>query len=212
MIGPDLDPDIVLAVQTLDFRSDWKELYENAVLAEPEVFVEVLGRYRSGDAHAFEDLWPDVGVLPLDLSDFLRSGEGEALTRAADLERYVSLVETTSSSQSWVQDAMRECGMLRRHTRAVRPPLTRGSPQAREIAERLKEALGRLDRYTSPARSRLVGVLEELSRLVNELVVAGPDDDPSAHDAAAWQQRTTVQIDRLQQELRLIRRSSAFAA
>ena len=79
MIRPDLDPDTVLALQTIDFRSDWEKIYEDVVLAEPDVFAEILGDLRSGDSHAFEDLWPDIGVLPLELSEFLLSPEAAAL-------------------------------------------------------------------------------------------------------------------------------------
>jgi hypothetical protein len=213
MIGPDLNPDIILAVQTLDFRGDWEEMYENVVLADPDLFVEALERYRSGDDHAFEDLWPKVGVLPLELSRFLRSDQCGALTSATDLERYVSLVETTRSSQGWVKDAIREVGMLRRHTRLARPPLRIGSPEAREMAVQLKDILGRLRTYATGAQaSGLAGTLDRLAQFCDELASATIADKAPEADIATWQQRMVTEIDRVQQELRLIRRSSAFGA
>src|SRR6185437_16193687 len=77
MIQPDLNPDTVLSLQALDFRGDWEKVYENIVLAEPDVFVDALKGFRQGNRHAFEDLWPEIGVLPLELSEFLRSEEAE---------------------------------------------------------------------------------------------------------------------------------------
>jgi KAP family P-loop domain len=216
MIGPDLDPDAVLALQTFDFRIDWERIYEDVVLAEPDVFAEVLRRYRSGDGHAFEDLWPDIGVLPLELSEFLRSHEAETLTTTPHLERYVSLLETTRSTQGWVKDAMRDVGMLRRQTRAVRSPLDLGSAQTREIAEQLKDILGRLGQIASSANAaRLEPLLEKLRRLVNVLApTTAPDssENNTAGQIENWQQDMVAEIDVLQQELRLIRRSSAFGA
>jgi hypothetical protein len=90
MIRPELDANTVLALQTLEFRRDWEEVYD-VLLAEPGDFVDALRRYRDeGDRHAFENLWPHLTVLPIDLVDFLRSYEAEPLTAEADLERYVS--------------------------------------------------------------------------------------------------------------------------
>ena len=216
MIGPDLEPDTVLALQTLDFRTDWERIYEDVVLAEPDVFAEVLRRYRSGDNHAFEDLWPNLGVLPLELSEFLRSNEAEALTTTPHLERYVSLLETTRSTQGWVKDAMREVGLLRRQTRAAQPPLSFGSQQTREIAEQLKDILGRLSQIAGGANAvRLEPLLEKLNRLVNVLAPTTTPDAPTVTatgDIENWQQNMVAEIDVLQQELRLIRRSSAFGA
>ena len=57
---PDLNPDTMLALQTIEFRGDWEQIYEDVVLAEPDVFVEVLRSFRDGDGHAFEYLWPDI--------------------------------------------------------------------------------------------------------------------------------------------------------
>ncbi|MGY1685002.1 P-loop NTPase fold protein [Geodermatophilus sp. SYSU D00867] len=217
MISPDLDADTMLAVQTLDFRRDWEALYESVVLVEPDLFIEALVRYRKGDDHAFEDLWPDVGVLSLELSTFLRSAQCASLAATRDLARYVSLVETTRSSQSWVTQAMQECGQLRRLTREVRPPMRMGSTEARDRAVHLKDVLGRLRSYVSAAQAvGLVGSVEKLIRLCDELAdspesdgSAAPDVDP-APDVGRWQQRMLGEIDRLQQALRFIRRSSAF--
>ena len=98
----------MLALQTMDFRRDWERVYEDAVLAEPDIFVETLREFRAGNNHAFEDLWPQIGVLPLELAEFFRSEETLGLAQAEGIERYVSLLESTRSSHGWVKDAMRQ--------------------------------------------------------------------------------------------------------
>jgi hypothetical protein len=217
MVRPDLDPDIMLALQTIDFRGDWDEIYEECVLAEPEVFVEVLGQYRTGDGHAFENLWPEVGVLPLELSEFLRSAEAAALADATDLERYLSFIETTRSSQGWVKDAMREVGTLRQHIRDVPPTFQFAGPAARELAEHLKDVLGRIAGYQQQTSGRfgstLEGSLAKLRQTLSVLAPAGaePAEPTAPEEVEQWRQDVRRRIDNLQQELRLIRRSSAFA-
>jgi hypothetical protein len=265
MVRPDLDPNTMLALQTIDFRNDWKEIYEDVVLAEPDVFVEALGRYRKDDPYAFENLWPGIGVLPLELSDFLGSPEAGPLAETKDIERYLSFIEMTRSSQGWVTDAMRDVGVLRQHIRDLPATMEFASPAARDLAERLKDVIGRLAGYHQHSSGRygattLEAPLAQLRRLVNVLAPAGPSagaaerslrssgpasqqapagpsagaaerslrsSGPASQQAPAgandavgqpragqleqWRQSLGAAIDALQQELRLIRRSSAFA-
>ena len=217
MVRQDLDPDTMLALQTIDFRGDWNEIYEDVVLAEPDVFVEVLGRFREGDAHAFENLWPQLGVLPLELSEFLRSPEAAPLAGSRDIERYVSFIETTRSGQNWVRDAMRDVGTLRQHIRDAPATLRFASPAARELAEHLKDVLGRLAGYHQQTGGRFGPSLDapvaNLRRLLNVLAPSTPDEpmETTAEELDRWRQEFRASIDGLQQELRLIRRSSAFA-
>lgn len=217
MIRPDLEPDIMLALQTLDFRTDWEQVYEQVVLAEPDVFVEVLDRYRGGDDHAFDDVWPELGVLPLELSDFLRSEQAAVFVGRHDLERYVSFLETTRSTQGWVKDAMRDVGLLRRHFRQVRSPFSFGSDAAREIVEQLKDVLGRLGSYHD-ARSESVERLEApLTQLQAQVELLAPSSmaaptPATPEDLEQWHGEASAHIGALQQQLRFIRRTSAFGA
>lgn len=126
MVHPDLDPGAMLALQTLDFRPDWEAVYE-VLLAEPDVFIDALRRYRSedgkeADGGALENLWPSLSVLPAELTDYLRSVEAAALLEHKnDLERYLSSLHSTRSTQPWVKDAFRDVGHLRQLVRGVRP-------------------------------------------------------------------------------------------
>ena len=215
MIRPDLNPDTVLALQTLSFRGDWEQVYEDIVLSEPDVFVEALGRFRGGDSHAFEDLWPDIGVLPLELSEFLRSNEASALATTKDLERYVTLLETTRTTQSWVKHAMHEVGLLRRYIREIPPSLQFGDTDARDRAVNIKDILGRLGSYQSGAdAARLESPLEKLKSLVKDLVPATTGqaelEETKREQLEHWRADAATQADALLEELRLIRRSSAF--
>jgi hypothetical protein len=163
------------------------------------------------------ELWPGIGVLPLELSQFLRSPEAEALAESSDLGGYVSLLETTSTTQSWIKDAMRDVGHLRRHIRGVRPPLRFGSTSARDIAEQIKDILGRLATYQSGAGA--AGPEYPLEKLRSLVKVLAPSmtgetqpEETKPEQLDHWREDAAAQTDALQEQLRLIRRSSAFAA
>jgi len=222
IIRPELTPDTALALQTMDFRTDWEHFYEEVVLAEPDVFLGILRSFRNGEDSAFEDVWPDVGVLPMELSEFLRSPLAHTLSAEYDIERYLSSLETTRSTQSWVQDAMHDVGLLRRHVRDDVPDsLQFGSPEARAVVEQVQSLLGRLEKFamsSGGSANRLTALTQKLRDQFQLLApppvqldtFVGPSVDRSADRRATWKQVTADHINALQQELRLIRRSSAI--
>jgi hypothetical protein len=220
MIRPDLDANVILALQTLAFRPDWERLYEEVILAEPDVAGTIIEQFRVGDDRAFDDLWPSLGVLPLELSAYLRSPEGQALA-APDLDRYVSFLETTHSSQSWLADAIRAVGALRRGARRVETDVDQlGRGSAPQIAAELSDAVNRLTRLTSQFDTaiQLDATLQGLHRLISQLARTPDADVQDVGDAAGlppvrtdgWLVEFRRSIDQLQQELRIVRRSSTF--
>jgi hypothetical protein len=213
MIRPDLDAATLLALQTLEFRTNWETVYDTIVLAEPQVFSSTLKTFVEGDDHAFEDLWPDIGVLPRDLSVFLRSDEAKPLQRP-DLGSYVSFLETTGSAQSWVTDAMRDVGALRAQLRAVGTDTPFGSPTARTIATSITDALSRLSGYQLTV-SGLANPIDQLRMLAGQLSATPPpgtESDSSGASIERWKAAASSHTDTIQQELRLVRRATRFAS
>jgi hypothetical protein len=94
LVRPELDRDTVLALQTLLFRYDWRTLYD-AILTDSTLFIDALQRYRGGEDLAFEDLSPELTVLPAELGEYLRQPAAEALTRTLSLDPYMSSLETS---------------------------------------------------------------------------------------------------------------------
>jgi len=224
MIRPDLDPDIILALQTLDFRTDWGRIYDDVILAEPDIASTAIQQFRDGDDRAFEDLWPSLGVLPFELSAFLRAPEAGVLTRPG-LDRYVTFLETTRRSQSWLVDALQAVGALRRGARdAGNGPVVLGDLDARQIAAQMGDAVSRLIRVSSsssdPTLEQLKPTLEALRHLIDQLAGSGREpDDPSAprdpqldgERLQRWTAELGRYVDQLQEQLRVLRRSASFA-
>jgi len=215
MIRPDLNPNTVLALQTLDFRRDWEET-SDLLLSEPDVFADALRQYREEDPRAFENLWPELAVLPPELAAYLRSNEAASLTRP-DLERYLSSLHSTRGTLPWLHDAIRDVGRLRQVLRDVPTTLRFGSEDAVHTAEELRAVIARLDRYETEAGEKWTGLSAYVQRLT-ELCTAlkptsdGPDTETTLDQVETWRTEAQRTVDALHQELRLIRRSSAFSA
>lgn len=205
MIRQDLEPNVILALQVVDFRPDWERIYDEVILGEPDVAATVIREFREGNDRAFDDMWPELGAIPVELATFLRSDEGSVLARP-DLERYVTFLETTRTSQSWITEAMRAVGELRACVRAIDSGGSDLSSGTMDLSQTMTNALNRLTRSIPSAQpaGSLPARIDDLTRSINQL------DNPIAA-GGAWGEQTRAYIDQIQQELRIIRRSASFA-
>jgi hypothetical protein len=130
------------------------------------------------------------------------------------LGRYTSFLETTRSSDSWSTEAMRDVGALRRLMRSIDANTTFGSSHAREVAEQMKNTIGRLRSYPRhPSSIRLQRSLERLDALCKTLAASPGQITGGLADTRpteTWLQQAAAYTDTVQSELRLIRRSSSF--
>jgi len=217
MIRQDLEPDVILALQTLDFRSDWERLYDDVILAEPDFAGAIIREFRTGNDNAFEDLWPTIGVIPLDLSSFLRSPDGAPLANP-DLARYVAFLETTRTSHSWLPEALQTLGVLRRGIREIETTgSSTGDPWAPQVAaSELTDALNRLIRVTSlndPLSKQLEPTVDALRRLIDRLGhwESGARTSDLVKEVTEWAGEVRQHLEQLQQQLRILRRSATFS-
>jgi hypothetical protein len=97
LIRPELDPDTVLALQTLLFRYEWSLLY-GAILGDSALFIRALSNFRDGQEPGFEDLSPDLATLSSGLAEYLRSESAEPLLRHESLDAYLSSLQSTRST------------------------------------------------------------------------------------------------------------------
>jgi hypothetical protein len=110
-INPALQPDVVLALQTLAFREDWRQVYE-VLLAEREMFTAAVRRQLDGDAAAVENLWPELVTTPRSCLAYLES-LGLPLLEAPSLDPYLHSIESTGSTHAGLVDVYRAVGDLR---------------------------------------------------------------------------------------------------
>lgn len=103
LVRPELDPDTVLALQTLVFRYEWHVLYE-AIFTDSALFIRALRQFRAGEEAAFADISAGLGVLPPSLTEYLRSDYAEPLISHDFLDSYLSSLQSTRSAGSWATE------------------------------------------------------------------------------------------------------------
>jgi hypothetical protein len=181
LIRPQLNPDTILALQTLSFRYDWQILYD-IIFADPTLFVQALRRYRQDDDSAFEELSPDLRALPSNLASYLRSPYAKPLTLYDSLDIYLSSLQATRDSGSWLYDAFASIGKLRNEiksalsqeqiARAVSDPVAAVVIEAaRSISTKLPGTILIED------SSRISGMLERILTLAFDLTDSASDAD-----------------------------------
>jgi hypothetical protein len=154
LVRPDLDRNTVLTLQTLLFRHEWRSLYD-AILTDSILFIDALNRYRQGDDLAFEDVAPNLRILPKDLGDYLRSDVVRPLSDLVSLEPYLSSLESTQTAPPWLREIYQSIGQLRGEIRRIR-------------------GLG--DKLTSEDGRKLAGKVREVGSRLSGLGSSGPQD------------------------------------
>jgi hypothetical protein len=131
---------VVLALLCMNFRPDWQPVYDR-LAAEPEPVQSAL------DATVQERGWPETvwlaGTqcpLPADLVDYL-DGLARPVLRAADITAYVSVAESTWSTDPWVLKALTVVSKLR----GTGDELVKGTLALAEAARRIAADAERLD-------------------------------------------------------------------
>lgn len=211
LIRPKLDPDTVLALQTIAFRYDWEALYEG-ILADSAFFVDALRRYRRGEERGeftFDDLSPRLEALPPDLASYLRSSLAEPLIRHSTLDVYLSSIQSTRGRvRPQELDAYRKIGRLRRQIRdaLLQEPIpsamfTTIADSTREVMSAIsdlgKERSYGIERY----RERMAQVLDEIA----EELEPSPSEAISMSSAARSAQNLRTLLTQLQREVENVR-------
>lgn len=210
LVRPDLDPDTVLALQTLLARHEWRSMYDSILVDSPR-FIAALDRFRRDkDDRAFEDLSPELASLPSDLAEFLASEPADALRRHPSLDAFLSSLETTRvTTPTWLAVAYREIGRLRAAARQA----LRGEPTTATAANNLRAVTGEVASVLSSALAETTGrrgpddpgvpIPELLRRLETTMTELASSANESSVPAAA--QRVQDIADEIYRELRRYR-------
>jgi hypothetical protein len=133
IVRPRLKPAVILALQTIAFRSDWQDAY-GAINAEPDQFLSDLRRFRSGDQDAFRGSIPGMERLPAELSDYLASELARPLADALSLAPYLSSLRSAHGVDPFFTDML---GALGRFQQVLATALgASGESDARDILMR----------------------------------------------------------------------------
>jgi hypothetical protein len=176
LVRPELDRDIVLTLQTLVFRHEWRSLYD-AILTDSILFIDALNRYRLGDDLAFEDVAPNLRSLPKALGDYLRSPVVKPLSDCKNLEPYLSSLESTQTAPPWLGETYQAIGRLRgeiRRIRSISSPESISRTDGYKLAGMVKEVGSRLGGIVS-GDENLSLFSTQLDAALTALEVGNPD-------------------------------------
>lgn len=198
---PMLQPDVVLAMQTLAFRSEWGRTYE-ALSAEPDAFVDAVRRQLEGDPNAVESLWPELAGVIGELVEYLGTPAARKLLDA-QVDLYIYSVESTHSVDPRLIEVYPRLGSVRRLLRR----LDQGAVPTPDLREELSRELRSVvslagSLLTSPTGAALLGSIQEL-------VVQMPRPGPEAQGSwKPWREQADTLLTRLRERLLISRRAS----
>lgn len=193
-LGPRLNPNVVLALLATSFRADWERIY-GLLVADPARFVDAVR------APGPDGAWIDDEPVPPSLLAYL-TGPGSALQNA-DLEPYVTSVETTQTSDRSIQTAQSHLSRLRRLVTDVRgtPPDAQKQSEMHEELSLLQSALTtRIT--TSPLGANALAHLDALQLQVRQL----PELEG---DRGAWVDAARRRLDQVREILVVLRRQAS---
>jgi KAP family P-loop domain len=171
-LRPHLDANVILTLQTINFRSDWKSAY-GVLVSEPAAFTDAVNREIAGEEGAMIELWPDLRDVSSTLLAYLSKPAAKSFLNAP-LDLYIYSLESTQSVDTWLVDVY---GRLGRLQQLLRTAIVPDSPkQARESAGAdFRQELNGMQSVLASALSGPRGnaILEEIAGIAE--VSAAPD-------------------------------------
>lgn len=141
-INPELDKHAVLALQTVAFREDWREV-RDATLEYGAAFIDAAKRrVLERQPTALQDLDPDLARIPQGFLDYVaRAAPGNPLLEVDEIDKYIYTGEAVRSARNIaLLDAIRLIADVRRQLReAGDSPLT--DPQVFDNVSRANGAV-----------------------------------------------------------------------
>lgn len=209
-LGANLDPNIVLALQCMSFRPDWRELYD-LLAADPQLFQRTLrDAFSQGEQPDTVWLAGSRATLPPPFVQYLRTFAAPLL-EAPDLASYVSAAESTHSTDPSLLEAQTMINRLRQ----TADDLTSSELSVFDAAKTFTGEVRKLSEVTM-RRARTSPQVHRTTQQLETAVRELTDVDASAADAreraATWASKISPLLDTLDNELRELRRQTNIGA
>lgn len=176
-----LEPDVVLALQTVAFTPQWRPIFE-ALRVHGEELARELGNLVQGHDHCIGEIAPELGTIPLSFERYVQNGApGSVLLNRGDLALYINLATSATatdvdsgSSYSYVFiEMLRDVAKARRVLIGVGPLMNAGGYDA--LLREVHESVSRMEKGVESLRSlggaeglaiRVRGFLRQLDALL----------------------------------------------
>jgi hypothetical protein len=195
-IKPHLDRGVVVALQTIAFRPDWRPI-QFALLAFRNAFIAALQRHAAAPVAGYlEALDPNLVTLPQSFATYIENGHpGHVLIGTTfNIDDYIYSGEAARTSVSTTfLDLFREMGELIGAIRMVR----RNTLPRAEFISRVHSALGKLQ--TSDEAPRAATIVQDLTTLLGLFEQTNTDElQKLLNGTFESQDRARTQLDDLE--------------
>jgi hypothetical protein len=206
-VKPHLDPQAVLAIQTINFRDDWASV-RNALVVERTMFIDALNRPTMPEQRqALLDLDPAYQEVPDAFLAYVGGPGGQLLHEGARIDEYLYAGEASrSTANPLLLDLLPQVSRLRRMLReavddaggvnsAALQPLLDAVTSCSSLA---------FSAVPGPVGQMVQMVLDEVKQDVAQLQsrVQGTIDLSDRSETQAWRTRQDERLHRAKRDLR----------
>jgi hypothetical protein len=211
-IKQDPNKDVVLALQTLRFRPDWKIVWE-AILTHRDVFLDAVEAQLSGNKTAIVDLDPLFAGVPDSFLTYVTvPNPGAALLNVTNLDDYIYTGEATSGTRgSEFVDAIRDVAKVTEKRRLLEAaPMSEDSTS---FSHYLSAVTSALEKVKQVSYGRLNRPIQNWVEHINaQRTILGPPPDAD-HPRKLWiDEEEVLRRKLLAQLLELYRTGSSAQA
>lgn len=200
--------DIVVALQVMGFRTDWRDLYD-LLVAEPDLFTS-----------AVRDVIDDVGgqivfslrpePLPRSYVDYVRGPASSLLLPGVSLEPYITSAESVGSTNPSLAEARTIISRLKRLIEPMTLEASLPAPNTyEEISAKVSSLYEAVDRSASDPTYGS-NAFQLAAQLQSEVRVMG-DPTKVAEGTAPWIRIASL-LDQLDDRLRQVQRQTSLAS
>jgi hypothetical protein len=200
---PSLEPHIMLALQTKEFRRDWTQVQEG-LFAYRELFIDALRRYvLQNEPHALEDLDPELAAIPPAFLEYISQGKpahplvliGSDISGSID--EYIYAGEAISRQGSTrISDHIRTLAELRSSLhRVVDNKFDTSSVQ--EVQQRIADLRSKLQSPSTSPDPYVRAAIRKLDELERTLALS----KESAQEREQWFQSSTTLVNQMRRDL-----------
>jgi hypothetical protein len=205
-LGDRLDPNIVLALQVMSFRRDWRYLYDH-LAADPALFQSILQNALIPTV-APDALWLSGSRVAI-TAQFVEYvyGLAKPLVDSADLPSYVSAAESTRSSNPSLLEAQIVVNRLRQSSAQLAARDLPPAAAASKITADFKRLGSVLPTWLPVHRT-----LDALYKATEELNAAIPEAGEGTEVAQRWIEKAAPLLDTLDNTVRQARHQANIGA
>jgi hypothetical protein len=203
------DPNIVVALQTMAFRPDWRDLYD-LLVAAPEVFAAAVRQVRDDPLRRTEFPLRNE-PLPTTFLDYVR-GPASALLDDVSLEPYVTSAESFGSTNPAVAEARTIVVRLQRLVASLVAGSAVESEALEELRAKTSQLYSAIDRGSSSSSPQQFDAYQLVNDLQLETSKILPRDPGAAAGPPKWAPRVLDLLDSIERSLREVRRQANVTA